>query len=175
MKVITKTRVLILIIILLGIFAGGQFFKAQDLKWQLIYEKSIPDVELINYLSFNSKDVVSGSATGFVLFDDREKQPRDLRQYVRIAASDNFEDGKQVFYLTDIIKMNVLAPRFFDPVVLRLQGISNGVVTLADSDNNLYFIDKTTSEVTAFDGTKDATRLVTSDLEFRDLMRDFLK
>lgn len=175
LKTFTQNRILIVIIVLLIIFAVGQFLKAQDLRWQLIYEKSVPDVELINYLTFNANNVASGSATGFVVFDDTEKQPQDLRQYTRITASDDFENGKQIFYLTDIIKMNVLPPRYFDPVILRVQSIANGVVTLADTENNLYFIDKGTSQVTTFDGTKDATRLVTSDSEFRDFMRDFLK
>lgn len=175
MEKIKKNKIAIACSAVLILVIGFMYLKTQDLRWQLIYEKSVPDVEIINYLSFNSNNVASGSVTGFVLFDDEEKQPRDLRQYVRIDASNDFENGKQIFYLTDIIKMKVLAPRYFDPVVLRVQNVANGVVTLADNDNNLYFIDKATNEVTMFDGTKDATRLVTSDSEFRDLMREFLK
>lgn len=175
MEKIKKNKIAIICCAILLLVIGFMYLQTQDLRWQLIYEKSVPDVELINYLSFNSNGVASGSVTGFVLFDDEEKQPWDLRQYIRIDASNDFENGKQIFYLTDIIKMNVLPPRYFDPVILKAQNTSNGVVTLADSDNNLYFIDKATNEVTTFDGTKDATRLVTSDSEFRDLMRDFLK
>lgn len=141
------------------------------LRWQLTEAKSIPDVQLINYLKFDERNIASGRVTGFVLFDDKTKQPKDLRQYIQIEASSDFKNGKQVFLLTDIIKMKPLSPRFLEPIDLFVQSISNGVVTLADNGNNLYFIDKETSDVSTFDSTKDTAKLITSDSKFWDLMR----
>lgn len=175
MEKIKRNKSKITIAILL-VLVGILYFKNVDLKWQLIYEKSVPDVELINYLSFNSKNIAAGSATGFVVFDDKEKQPRDFRQYVMITASKNLDvDGKQVFYLTDIIKMSVLAPRYVDPVALTVKNMSGDIITLADTDNNLYQINTVTHEVSMFDSTRDVAKLMTSDSDFRDFMVDFLK
>lgn len=170
-----QNKIALISCFILVILVGILYLENSNLKWQLVYEKSIPDVELINYIAFDSKNVASGSATGFVAFDDKEKQSRGLRQYIQITASDDFENGAQIFYLTDIIKMDALAPRYFDPVALTIKNIAGGVVTLADSVNNLYFIDKVTSEVSMFDGTKDAAKLITSDSEYGDFMREFLK
>jgi len=156
------------------IAVGVLYLQNQNLKWELIYEKSVPDVELINYLTFDSRNVASGSVTGFVAFDDKEKQPKGMRQYVQITASNDVSDGRQVLYLTNIVKMDVLAPRYFDPVVLTVSKVENGVVTLTDGNNSSYLIDKATNEVSIFDSTRDITKLITKDSEYRDFMRNFL-
>jgi hypothetical protein len=152
---------------------GKVYLENLDLRWQLVYEKSIPDVELIDYLEFDSNNIATGSATGFVAFTNKENQPKNLRQYIRISASNEFRAGKQVFYLTDIVKMDALSPRYFDPVPLMVQAIANRRVTLSDANNNLYFIDVASGEISTFDETGDNTVLITSESEFRDFMRDF--
>src|SRR3989344_8986400 len=86
---------------ILLIAAGVLYLQNKRLKWEMVYEKSVPDVELINYLSFDSRNIGSGSVTGFVAFDDKEKQPKGMRQYVQISASSDLSGGRQVFYLTD--------------------------------------------------------------------------
>lgn len=162
--------------ITLGLIIGFLFFKNLDLKWQIIYLKSTPDVELINYMSFDSEGVATGSLTGFVLFDDKEKQPKDFRQYVEIRALEYYDNaGNQLFSLTDIIKMDTLPPSYFDPILISVKNITEESVTLADSGNNLYIIDRDTNEVSMFDNTRDVARLVTKDLEFRQTMRSLLK
>lgn len=167
---------LAIIIVVLVILTVVLFLKNADLKYQLFYEeRSVPDVELINYLSVNS-NMVSGSLTGFVVFDNKEKQPHDLKQYIEITAlkySD--KDGKQLFQERDIIKMNSLPPRYFDPVILTTNDSSGGVITLSDTNGNLFFIDKSTKEVKMINTTGDITRLITDDLTFRDFIREFLK
>lgn len=164
-----------IILVVLLILAGVLFFQNKNLKWELIYENAVPDVELINYLTFDSNNIASGSLTGFVVFDDKEKQPKELKQYVQITASNDTTNGRQIFYLVDIIKMDVLPPRYFDPVALIITNTTNGIITLSDSNNNLYQIDKNTGEVSMFDNTKDIAKLITSDSEFRDFMVTFLK
>lgn len=141
----------------------------------MIYEKSVPDVEIINYLSFDPRNIASGSVTGFVAFDDEEKQPKGMRQYIQITASSDVLDGQQVFYLTDIIKMDVLPPRYFDPVVLTISNVEGSIITLTDGNNNSYLINKNTNEVSMFDSTKDVTKLITKNSEFREFMREFLQ
>jgi hypothetical protein len=165
-----------ILIIILSILLVSYYFKFTTQKWDVIYnEKAVPDVELVNYLSFNSNGVVSGSATGFVVFDDIEKQPKDLRQYVQIAASNKTINGKQIFYLTDIIKMNNLAPRYFDPSILTVTNIANNIITLSDSENNLYMINTNTKEISMFDSTKDVTKLITNSFDFQDYIVKTLK
>jgi hypothetical protein len=175
MEKIKKNRVAIICCAVLLIAVGVLYLQNQNLKWEMIYEKSIPDVEIINYLSFDARNIASGSVIGFVAFDDKEKQPKEMRQYVKITASGDFSDGRQIFYLTDIIKMDVLPPRYFDPVALTVSNIEGNIVTLTDGNNNSYLIDKSTNEVSMFDSTRDVTRLITEDSEFREFMRDFLK
>lgn len=169
-------KISIVIIAVLLVMLGILFLKNAELEWQLVFDKSVPDVELINYLSFDSKDIVSGSVTGFVVFDDKEKQPRNFRQYIKLTALNSLDnDSKQLFSLTDIIKMDGLPPRYFDPVVLTVKNTSGDIITLADTENNLYFIDKKTNQVSMFDSTKDLTKLITSDSDFGKYIQDFLK
>lgn len=174
MEKIKKNKIAIICCTVLLVVTGLLYLQNQNLKWEMIYEKSVPDVELINYLTFNSKSIASGSVTGFVIFDDEEKQPKEMRQYVQITASTDFSNGRQIFYLVDIIKMDTLAPRYFDPVVLTMSVIEGNIVTLTDGNNNSYLINKSTKEVSMFDATRDVTRLITNDSKFRDFMRDFL-
>lgn len=175
MQKIIKYKNLVTIVTLLLLLCG-LYFKNLELKWQLIYEKSIPDVELINYLSFDSNNRASGSLTGFVVFDDKEKQPKNLRQYIKITALDNLSsNNKQQFYLIDIIKMNTLPPRYFDPVFLSVINTSGDIITLVDAENNQYLINTETKEVSMFDATKDVTRLITSGSKFTEYMLDLLK
>ena len=158
------------------IWVGSLYFKNLSLRWQLIEKIAIPDVELINYLSFNSNGIAKGGVTGFVKFDDETKQPKDLRQYVEIKALNNFsKDGTQLFSFTDIIKMSVLAPRYFDPVILKVINSSGGILTLVDDQNNQYQVNKSTGEVSMFDATEDVTQLITNQSDFRKYIVELLK
>ena len=170
-----KAKILPALTIVLALSTLVLAFKVWNMKWQTIYEKAVPDVELSNNLNFDSNGIASGSATGFVVFDDKTKQPKDLRQYEQITALPTFKEGKQVFYITDIIKLNLLAPRYFDPVELTVSNIEGGEITLTDGHNNSYIIDENTKEISLFDSTRDVTKLITSDSDFKDFMISFLK
>jgi len=174
-KYLLNKKTLILIIILLVILVGVFYVKYVNLKYELLWEKSVPDVELINYLSFN-QNIISGALTGFVLFDNKEKQPKDLKQYIEIKALEYHDkNGKQLFQERDIVKMNLIPPRYFEPVILTIKDSSGSTITLADSDNNLFFIDKITKEVRMSDVTGDTTRLITDEFDYEKFMREFLK
>lgn len=174
MDKIKKNKVVIVLCSALLAAIGALYLQNQYWKQEMIYEKSIPDVELINYLDFSSNGIASGSVTGFVVFDDRQKQPRGMRQYVQISALGVPDDGQQVFYLTDIIKMDAIPPRSFDPVMLRVSSVEGDIITLTDGNNNSYLINKRTKEVSMFDSTRDVTKLITNQSDFREFMIDFL-
>lgn len=174
MDKIKRNKVAIVVCGILLVATATLYLQNQSLKWEMIYEKSVPDVELINYLTFDSTNIASGSVTGFVVFDDSEKQPKGMRQYVQITASNDLSYAKQVFYLVDIIKMDALAPRYFDPVVLTISNVEGNIVTLTDGNSNSYLINKATKEVNMFDSTRDVTRLITNQSDFGKFMRDFL-
>jgi hypothetical protein len=175
MDKVKKNKVTIILCMALAVTIGAMYLQNQSFRWAMILERSVPDVELINYLTFDSNDIGSGSVTGFVAFDDKEKQPKEMRQYVQITASNDLSYAKQVFYLVDIIKMEALAPRYFDPVVLMISNVEGNIVTLTDGNNNSYLINKSTSEVSMFDSTRDVTRLITNQSDFREFMIDLLK
>lgn len=175
MEKIKGNKIAIICCTVLLVGTGALYLQNLNLKWQLIEEKAVPDVELINYLTFNSNNIASGSVTGFVAFDDIEKQPKGMRQYIQIAASNDFSGGQQIFYLVDIIKMDVLAPRYFDPIELTVSNMEGDIVTLTDGNNNSYLINKSTKEVGMFDSTRDVATLITSQPDFRDFMVAFLK
>lgn len=171
-----QKRISITLIVILLITNIITFLMYKSLKWDLIFTKAVPDVELVNYLSINSNDLVSGSITGFVLFENPEDQPKDMRQYIKISATNQRNAaGNQVFIYQDIIKMNVLAPRYFDPTFLSVKETSGSVITLTDDDNNLYYLNKNTREVRLVDSGGDKTKLITDDSDFRDFFVDLLK
>ena len=163
--------------ILLGLLFGILYIEEVNRDWTYFYKvTAVPDVELVNSFSLNSKGVVDGDVVGFVAFDNKEKQPKSSRQYIKISALNNFDKNKnQLFLLTDIIKMPYLAPRYFDPVTINAINYSGDLITLSDNQNNQYFINKKTGEVSMFDETKDVARLITSDIYFKDYMKELLK
>jgi len=162
----------LIIIIILIILIVNLYYENSNLKWQELYQRTIPDVELINYISFDSNNIVSGSLTGYVVFDNKEKQPSGLRQYIEITATKYKDDnGNQIFTEKDIIKMNAIPPKFFDPVILTLKDSSGSIISLSDANGNLFFIDKNTKEVKMIDKTGDVTKLITNESDFKDFIR----
>lgn len=171
----TKTKILIILCVVLVIVVGYLYDKNLNLRWEVVNEKSVPDVELTNTLFFHSNGVAYGEVVGFVAFHSMQKQPRGLRQYYMISASDEFLLDRQVFYLTDIVKMNSLAPRFFEPSILLIESVHGSTVTLSDGQENYFYIDMSTKEVRMVDATGDSTKLITNDLDFRKFIRNFLE
>lgn len=158
------------------IIYANLFFERQTLKFELINQKSIPDVGLVNYFSIDSKNIISGGVLGFVKFNNKNDQPKTLKQYIKIEALDQFDSkGAQLFSYQDIVKMEYLPPKYFDTVFLKVINITNDRITLSDKDNNLFFIDKVTKEVGMFDSTGDRTKLITSDFKYTEFMREFLR
>jgi len=170
---------LLLLIIGIGIIViiFNLYSKNQSLEFQVYSTKSSPDVELYNALSFNSQNIASGEVVGFVSFYfNTDKQPRDLRQYIKITPSNDFDEkGKQIFYEVDIVKVGNLPIHYFDPVPLSVKEVKDNVITLTDKSDNLFKINKITRKIVMSDNTGDQTVLITSESSFRDFQNKLLK
>ncbi|MFT5849818.1 MAG: hypothetical protein ACI9H6_000640 [Patiriisocius sp.] len=133
---IKKNAIWLIIVLVLVVFSLNQYSENQSQRFWAIYEKSVPAVELDGVMLFYGVDAYQGkiltnpnkgavgygSLTGFVVFPSKSDQPRDLRQYYTIEATENYdEDGKQIFLLEEIIKMNSIAPKRFDKVLLSVE------------------------------------------------------
>ena len=173
---ISKRKFSILIIIILLIIIGVLFGQKQDYKFTLLYQyQSIPDIELINTLTA-TQGGLSGEVRGFVKFDNIADQPRDLRQYYIIKSLNKFdENSRQYFSLDEIIKMQYLAPRSLGLSELVEVSETGNTITLEDEGGNKFFIDKSTKEVSMKDATGDGTTLITSDNDYGDFIKGWLK
>ena len=175
-KKISKTGILIVLIVFLSIVVGAQYFQNLDLKYDLIIHKSIPHISLSN-VQFELEGEFYPYIKGFVAFDNIADQPRDLRQYYIIKPLFKFDENRnQLFSLKEIIALYPLPPREIgEDVVLSKKEESDSSLTLEDEAGNLFFINKLTEKVTIYDVTGDETYLITDDLEYGDFMWEFLK
>lgn len=154
---------------------GVLYLQKQNLKFQLIIYKSIPHIELTNTFGTDSKGEFSGVIKGFVAFDNKNDQPKDMSQYYIITpkyVAD--EEINQVFDLEEIIALYPLPPYSLGEVELTTVDKSSNIITLKDDAGNLFFIDKITKKVTTKDAGGDITTLITSDLEYNKFMKEFL-
>ncbi len=158
---------------------------------RLYYDYAIPHIELISAMGFygvdvyNGKvltsnrpgDVALGTITGFVVFPNKDDQPKGARQYYTIHASlDNYDiDGNQVFSLTQTIKLDAIPPRVFDTEVLKVISNNDQYVTLESEDGQIFKINKRTDEVVINDADGQTTTLITNQSDYKDFIIDFLK
>lgn len=173
---ISKRKFSILIIIVLLIIIAFLFGQKQDYKFTLLYQyQAIPDIELINTLT-QIQSGLFGEVRGFVKFDDIADQPRDLRQYYIIKPLNKFDgNSRQYFSLEEIIKMQYLAPRSLGFSELVEVSETGNTITLEDENGNKFFVDRSTKEVSMKDATGDSTSLITSDKEYGDFIKEWLK
>ena len=173
---ISKRKFSTLIIIVLLVIIGILFVQRQDYKFTLLYQyQAIPDIELTNTLTA-TQNGLSGEIRGFVKFDNIADQPRNLRQYYIIKPLNKFdENSRQFFSLEEIIKMQYLAPRSLGFSELVEVSETGNIVTLEDESGNKFFIDKSTKEVPMKDATGDSTTLITSNNDYRDFIKGWLK
>ncbi|WKZ24671.1 MAG: hypothetical protein QY321_03585 [Patescibacteria group bacterium] len=169
-----KKHIKIIIIVLLIMVSIILFLKIKNLEHQILNIKAIPSVELVNYLSIGDNDIISGSVVGFVKFNNTNDQPINLQQYIKITALDEFDsNGNQIFLYQDIIKMDVLAPRYLEPIYLKTVDKGSNRITMSDDAGNLFFINKYNREVGMFDATSDNTILITDNSDFRRFIFNF--
>lgn len=145
------------------------------LKNKILYEyETVPDVELLNEMSFDSKGKASGKIRGFVAFLNIEDQPGNLKQYYEIEALDLYdENSKQLFIYDDIIKMSVLSPSSIGKTLLHVVKNDSDSLILVDQYNNSFTIFKQKGYVIGVsmqDTTGDMTYLINDDSRFRDFI-----
>jgi len=172
---ILRRKFSILTIIVLLITIGVLFSQKQDYKFTLLYQyQAIPDIELINTLT-TTQGGLSGEVRGFVKFDSIADQPKNLRQYYIIKPLNKFDGSRQYFSLEEIIKMQYLAPRSLGFSELVEVSETGNTITLEDESGNKFFIDKSTRAVSMKDATGDSTTLITSDNDYGNFIKGWLK
>lgn len=174
MLLLRKNPALFIIIILLTT-SVVLFIEKQELKYSLIDFQSIPHIDLTNTLDFGSSSF-TGEIRGFVVFENKEDQPKDLRQYYIIEPiNQRDEKSNQVFLLDDVIVLSPLPPTSIGKTLLLEKNESGEEITLVDEDGNQFFINKASKEVSMIDATGDMTRLITSNSDYKDFMWQYLK
>ena len=73
-KVLKSRTTYIILAILLAILSTGLYLSNSYLEYSLVREKSIPNIDLINYLQFDNKGIASGALSGFVVFARSEER-----------------------------------------------------------------------------------------------------
>ena len=174
--VILRKKLSILIITVLLIIIGGLFVQKQNYKFALLYQyQAIPDIELMNTLT-TARGGLSGEARGFVKFDNVADQPKNLRQYYIIKPLSKFdENSRQYFSIEEIIKMQYLAPKSLGFSELVEVSDTGNTIFLEDGNENKFFIDKSTKEISIKDSTGDSTKLITSNDEYEDFIKKWLR
>ena len=176
MEFIRARKTCLALMIVLVLLGSWLYLDKINLEYALLQERAIPDIELINYLQFDHRGVASGALSGFVLFDNRADQPRDIRQYYVIGALDTFDSKlNQLFSLEEVLQLNAISPRRLAIETLHTKDNTTSKLVLEDNNGNLFMIDKLSREVTTRDVQGDPTHLITDEWEYRDFMRDFLR
>jgi hypothetical protein len=158
----------------------------QQHKYDLFYQyQSIPDVYLSSNILLFETGELHGQLTGFVRFEDIEKQPKGSRQYYTITATDNKDRrGSQQLELETYIKMPWIAIRSIGKDILTLNKITGNTYVYTDDSGDHYGIVfgrnvqidegqfKSVTSVLLQDG--DESSLLLSDTAFRDFMKIFI-
>jgi hypothetical protein len=175
-KYLTNWKILYAVIIVLLLVVGYKHLEIISERNNSLYLYSyVPHVELIQY-QYQSGGEALFHATGFVKFNNIDDQPRDMWQYQTIEPSNKIdESGNRLYLLTDIIKMNYLAPRYFDPVELRQVQSTPTLLTFTDNDGNIFRFNKVSEEVSTQDTSGDSTTLITNQNDYKEFMQTFLK
>lgn len=173
-----KTKIfLILAIVVLAVVAINQFDEKSSYKNVLIQYRSVPHMELQSLIFTTETDnFLHLYVKGFVAFRNESDQPKGMSQYYVIEPLfRRDENNKQLFSLTEIIAMNAIPPREIGTGELREKENTSQYFVLEDDGGNLLYVNKATKEIALNDATGDEAYLITSDLDYGDFMRDFLR
>ena len=182
-KVRISLFLLLLVSILVTVFIIRIINENQNLRFEKNFTESISDLDLKNGLVYDyDDDHFYGEVIGFVLFNDIKKQPKNLRQYYKISATNNFDQtGKQIFKLTEFVKVEALpVSQIGDSLNLFIKDNTESILTLEDKFGNVFrlFIQKEKIEnkfygvvkkVNMVDIQNDEISLIMSNYEFSRL------
>lgn len=148
--------------------------KNQTIKYTWIEGETVPTVELMNYLSFSGN--ATGYVTGFVAFEERDNQPRDLRQYRTIKPTSSVdESGKQVYLVEDIVDMRAIPPKSIGKEELVVEDENEQIVVLVDGAGNKTLINKQGRDIVMVDTDGSKSYLITDQTDFRRFITDWLR
>lgn len=167
-----KRRYVWIIITIMLITTVNLFFQKQDLRFSLINYQAIPSIKLTNTLGYSSSsNSFLGDATGFVKLEEKNSQPKDLRQYYVIQpTSQRDKNSNQVLILDEIVVLPSLSPESIGKTKLIKSGENGNKIILEDENGLRFFFNRDSREISMEDA-----RLITSDSEYRDFMRNFLR
>ncbi|HHD81538.1 MAG TPA: hypothetical protein ENK99_08170 [Campylobacterales bacterium] len=103
---------------------------------------------------------------GFVKLNNEEDQPKNMRQYFTIETTNN----KDVLVLDEIVALNDLPAQSIGKTKSVKKGVSGDTTTLEDQNGLQLFYNKNSKGVTL-----DDAKLITSDSDYEDFTRKFLK
>ncbi|GMU74253.1 MAG: hypothetical protein AMXMBFR44_4500 [Candidatus Campbellbacteria bacterium] len=175
-RIFKKKNTPYFIIVILLVWVAYQYLAIASLKSTELYLYSyVPHVELSS-TKYQSGSETLFHITGFVKFNNTTDQPRRLWQYQIIEPSNKIDgSGNRIYLLTDIIKLDYVPPRYFEPVEIKEVQDTGSLVTFTDEAGNIFRINKLTEEVSVQDTTGDSTTLITNENDYKDFMREFLR
>lgn len=157
------------------------FYSESSSKDFKLYQQSItPDIKLTNLqYEFENKAIPISeqfniSVVGFVVFDNIEDQPKNLRQYYVIETDYDYSDGvKRTFSVESFVKLPAIAPSSIGKEEMTIEREDSGTLVLEDESGNKFTINKISKEITIQDVNKDRTSLITNLSDYGDFMREF--
>lgn len=163
----------------------SQYFSIRSLEYKrILYDIGVADIELGGSIIFYGQptrtglilkkekagDVGYGKTTGFVTFHTQTDQPQSIRQYYTIQSSKEYdEEGNQVFYLIETLKMAALPPRQLDPEKLFVEKDNSKEVLFKSENGTLIKINKITRD---FELDNGEAYLITDDYNFMTRMKE---
>lgn len=148
------------------------FVRINSLENDIVWIRAVPDIRLTN-IQYEHKGLHLVRISGFVKFDDNEKQPKNIRQYYRISTEIDYEglDVERKFYLEEVLSSRYLPPEILGKIRLKSISEDESELVLEDEFNNRYIIYKNSDFVSLLDVNDDKSTLITSDREFSNFIR----
>lgn len=145
------------------------YFMSESSKWKFNYiqEKSVPDIDLKDSLNATLSEV-TGNLTGFVVFTDNEKQPRDIKQYYEIDAI-SFQN-ETFIYLKNRIATKYSPPVLIEKLDLKIKKNTTETLELEDENGVVYSYNKISKKMNMYDG--DSSYLITNNTEYKDFIKE---
>lgn len=163
-------KIIISVLIIIILLCGSTFYfmdESASYKFQYIQEKSISDINLEDNLIFTSGRV-GGNLTGFVAFNDRDKQPKGIKQYYMIDTMDL--QGENIIYLKSMVATDYEPPILLEQLLLTIVEDSNSVIKFVDENGFSYSYDKKTKKMKMYDG--EHSYLISNNKDYKNYVRE---
>ena len=157
----------IILIVILVITASNLWEENRNIKFSLINSKSVAHINLTNTLTYYSyNNSFTGEMRGFVKLNNESDQSKNMWQYFTIETTNN----KDILVLDEIVALDALPPQSIGKTKLAKKGESGDIITLEDENGLQLFYNKNSKEISLGEA-----KLITSDTEYKNFMRQLLK